>query len=95
MVERIERVVRVKGIESEANRFFERKEGYEDHRRGKKQFARVLDREINKEERPANEAGAGIPNAYKLDLSLRPTQSLFYVQGVDLREAERKMHDAG
>ena len=33
--------------------------------------------------------------AYKLDLSLRPTQSLFYVQGVDLREAERKMHDAG
>ena len=36
-----------------------------------------------------------MPNAYKLDLSLRPTQSLFYVQGVDLREAERKMHDAG
>lgn len=94
MVERIERVARVKGIESDANRFFERKEGYEDHRQGKKQFAKVLDREIEREERPANEAGAGIPNAYKLDL-LRPTQSLFYVQGVDLREAERKMHDAG
>jgi hypothetical protein len=95
MVDRIERVSRLKGIDSGIGKFFERKEGYEDDPKKKKQFADVLDRELAKDTRPENEAGPGAPNAYRLELSARPTQSLFYREGVDLSKVERKIHDAG
>ena len=61
----------------------------------KKQFADVLDRELAKDTRPENEAGPGAPNAYRLEISARPTQSLFYRGGVDLSKVEGKIHDAG
>ena len=92
MLERIERVARVKGVEGRA---FERKEGYEDNPKSKKQFAEILDHELEKEARPDNEAGPGVPNAYRLELRARPTQSLFYQNEVDLSKAEGKIHDAG
>ena len=95
MVERIERVARLKPVESGIGKFFERKEGYDSGEKKKKQFAGVLAREIEKENRPENEAGPGAPNAYRLELMAAPTQSLFYRGDVDLSKAERKMHDAG
>ena len=95
MVERIERVSALKPIESGIGKFFERKEGYEDNPKNKKQFAELLNHEIQKEIRPDNEAGPGVPNAYRLDLMARPTQSLFYQNDVDLSKAEGKIHDAG
>lgn len=95
MVERIERVSALKPIESGIGKFFERKEGYEDNPKNKKQFAEMLNHEIQKEIRPDNEAGPGAPNAYRLELMARPTQSLFYQNDVDLSKAEGKIHDAG
>lgn len=95
MIDRIERVSRLKPVESGIGKFFERKEGYEEGEKKKKPFADVLTREIEKESRPENEAGPGAPNAYRLDLMAGPTQSLFYQGEADLSKAERKMHDAG
>jgi hypothetical protein len=50
---------------------------------------------MEKEVRPANEAGVGVPNAYRLELSTRPTQSLFYREYVDLSEVEGKINITG
>ena len=92
MLERIERVARVKGVDSSINRSFERKEGYNDDKKNKQSFAHALTKEMEKDVRPANEAGLGVPNAYRLDLSTRPTQSLFYREYVDLSEVEGKIN---
>ena len=91
MLNRIERVARVKGIDSSVNRSFERKEGYHDAKKDKQSFAYTLNQEKEKEVRPANEAGLGMPNAYRLELSTLPTQSLFYRELVDLSSVEGKI----
>ena len=65
--------------------------GNED-KKNKQSFKDVLSREMDKEVRPGNEAGIGIPNAYRLELSTRPTQSLFYREMVDLSELEGKVN---
>ena len=75
--------------------FFERKEGYNDDKKNKQSFAHALTKEMEKEVRPANEAGLGMPNAYRLDLSTRPTQSLFYREYVDLSGVEGKINVTG
>ncbi len=95
MLERIERVARVKGVDSSVNHSFERKEGYNDAKKHKQSFAHTLTKEMEKEVRPANEAGLGVPNAYRLELSTRPTQSLFYREFVDLSGVEGKINSNG
>ena len=66
MLDRIERVARVKGVESAIDRSFERKEGYNESKKNKQSFEKALTKEMDKEVRPANEAGLGVPNAYRL-----------------------------
>ena len=95
MLNRIERVARVKGVDSSVNRSFERKEGYQDGKRDKQSFAHTLNKEMEKEVRPSNEAGLGMPNAYRLELSTWPTQSLFYRELVDLSGVEGKIDVSG
>ncbi len=95
MLDRIEPVVRVKAVESSVGRSFERKEGYDDGKKNKQSFKRVLSHEMDKEVRPANEAGIGMANAYRLELSSRPTQSLFYREMVDLSNIEGKFDGSG
>ena len=92
MLDRIERVARVKGVESAIDRSFERKEGYNESKKNKQSFAKALTKEMEKEVRPANEAGIGVPNAYRLELSARPTQSLFYREMVDISDIEGKIN---
>lgn len=92
MLDRIERVSRVKSVESSIDRGFERKEGYKDSKKNKQSFQKTLHREMDKEVRPANEAGIGVPNAYRLELSSRPTQSLFYREMIDIRDIEEKIN---
>ncbi len=92
MLDRIERVARVKGVESAIDRSFERKEGYNESKKNKQSFAKALTKEMEKEVRPANEAGLGVPNAYRLELSARPTQSLFYREMVDISDIEGKIN---
>jgi hypothetical protein len=92
MLERIERVARIKGVEGRA---FERKEGYNEEKKNKQAFKNALSKEMDKEVRPANEAGIGMANAYRLELSSRPTQSLFYREMVDLSNIEGKFDVSG
>lgn len=79
MLDRIERVTRSKEVDWDTDRSFKRKKGYEDRKEKKQQFSQVLDREIDKNTRPANEAGPNAPRAYRLELA-RPTHSLYYTQ---------------
>jgi len=92
MLERIERVSRVKGVESAIDRSFERKQGYNDAKQNKQSFENTLNKEMDKEVRPSNEAGIGVPKAYQLELSARPTQSLFYREMVDISGIEGKIN---
>lgn len=86
MVERIEKVSRVKGIEYDAYRPFERKDGYQEKGKAQQHFSQVLRKAMDKDE---NHAGS---DSYRLELhSGRATQSLFYLNGVDLRHAQAKM----
>lgn len=95
MVDRIERITQVKGINRGIDQFFKRKDGYADNKKDRQRFERNLESELRKESRPENEAGPGAPKAYQLDLTTKPTQSLFYEEGADLAKAEGKVHDAG
>lgn len=106
MIDRIERVTRIKetpSIDPERDfGRFHRKEGYEDSQKEKNHFGSMLDQEIAKrDERPQSDAGPNAPRAYELELSVRPTQSLFYQQQGDaflrdhLKEAGRRLQDAG
>ena len=93
MLERIERVTRVKGIEMDVCRSFKRKEGYKEEKGKKQEFSSVLKREMNKETKPANDGGPGVPKAYALTLDSRPTHSLYYNHLVDLTKARELIYD--
>ena len=95
MIDRIERIAGIKGIAKGIDRFFKRREGYDDTRRDRKQFSRMLSHEMKDRNSGEEPADSELTEAYRLDLSVRPTQSLFYEEKPDLREAERKTHDAG
>ena len=80
MVERIEKVARVKGIEYDVNRPYDQEEN---ERNGAKQkFAKVL-RSVMKRSAPQEST---VPDAYRLEITNRATQSLFYQNGLDLRQ---------
>jgi hypothetical protein len=74
MVERIEKIAGIKGIGS--GHAFERKEGYEDQA-GRHAFAQVLKKAMS-----TSSVSRPTPAA-SLELSGRPTQSLFYGDGMD------------
>lgn len=79
MIDRIEKVARVKGVDHDMGRSFDRKEGYEDRGSGKK-FSDLFQQESMRQ----TEKKSAIPAAYRLEIG-RATQSLFYEQGLDFR----------
>ncbi len=85
MVERIGKVARVKGVEYDVGRSFDRKEGYEEQAFEKK-FAGVFQRAQKSHE----EERGSVPEAYRLELG-RATQSLFYEGGLDFRPLRSKL----
>ena len=87
MLERIERVTRVKATELDIGRSFRRKEGFEDGKGKKQEFSKLLKQEMQKEVRPDNDGGPGVPKAYALSLDSKPTHSLYYNYLVDLTKA--------
>ena len=79
MVEKIEKVARVKGVDYDVGRRFDSRRNGDDGG----SFASELNRVINKKK----EVKSGeIPEAYKLELSSIGTQSLFYYGGLNLSE---------
>ena len=89
MIERIEKVARVKGVEYNVDRAFERKEGYQGS--CNKKFAQVLRSAMQKD---TGQEGT-MPVAYQLEISNRATHSLFYQNGLDLRNLEARIHENG
>ena len=79
MLEKIERVARVKGVDCDVNSPFLRKNNRDDQNSGKSPFHKMLTEKMRQqgEETPVAEA-------YVLDCQ-QVTQSLFYQGGVDLR----------
>ena len=82
MVEKIERVARVKGVDYDVGRRFDSR-GNGD---GGGSFAEELNRVINKKREVKS---SEIPEAYKLELSSIGTQSLFYYGGLNLNDLLR------
>lgn len=85
MVERIERVARVKGVDYDVGRSFDRKDGYEDQASGKK-FSDFFQKARTRR----TEAKVNVPEAYRLEIG-RATQSLFYEGGMDFRSLRSKL----
>lgn len=92
MLERIERVARVKASELDIGRSFKRKEGYEEQKEKKQQFSQMLQKEMKKKTRPDNDGGPGVPNAYALTLESKPTHSLYYEDQIDIAKVRERIH---
>ena len=86
MVERIEKIARIKGVEYDVSRPFDRKEGYQDNK--KKKFAQELNQAMQKSQKQEST----MPIPYRLELNTRATQSLFYQGGLDLRHLGAGIH---
>ncbi|MBR6012703.1 MAG: hypothetical protein IK062_02845 [Selenomonadaceae bacterium] len=79
MVERIEKVARVKGVDYDVGRRFDsrRNDG------GGGDFASELNKVMNKKK---SEPSSEIPDAYRLELNSIGSQSLFYYGGLNLHD---------
>ena len=78
MLEKVERVARVKGVDCDVNSPFLRKNTRDDQYNGKSPFHRMLVAKMREQN-----GDVQVPEAYVLDCQ-KVTQSLFYVNGVDL-----------
>ena len=92
MVERIERVMRIKRLRLNNDELFERRKGFEEREDGES-FASVFEDEIEKKKKRQSE-NTSSNGAYHLDVG-RPTQSLFYQGKVDISDAQGKLPHAG
>ena len=90
MVDRIERVARIKDVEYDVGRSFERKEGYRDQQE-KRKFSEVLQSVMKR----GVKQESSVPEPYRLELNTRATQSLFYQNGVELSRWEDRMNATG
>lgn len=78
MLEKVERVARVKGVDCDVNSPFLRKNTRDDQYNGKSPFHRMLVAKMKEQNGEVQ-----VPEAYVLDCQ-KVTQSLFYANGVDL-----------
>ena len=92
MVERVERVMRVKRLRFNSDELFERRKGFEEKEQGES-FASIFEDEIEKKKK--NQAENDSSNgAYQLEVG-RPTQSLFYQGKADISDMKGKIPHAG
>lgn len=89
MVERIERIMRIKRLRFDSDELFERRKGFEEREKDES-FAAIYEDEIEKKKHRDEDSN----DAYHLDVG-RPTQSLFYKGKVDLSDVKGKLHHAG
>lgn len=92
MVERIERVMRVKRLRFNNDELFERRKGFEEKEQGES-FASIFEDEIEKKKKRQSE-NAHSNRAYHLEVG-RPTQSLFYQGKADISDVKGKLPHAG
>ncbi len=92
MVERIERVMRIKRLRFYKDELFERRKGFEEREQGET-FASIFDDEVEKRKKRQSE-NASSNSAYHLEVG-RPTQSLFYQGKADISDMKGKLPHAG
>jgi len=92
MVERIERVMRIKRLRFNNDELFERRKGFEEREQGEA-FASIFEDEIEKRKKRQSE-DASSNGAYRLEVG-RPTQSLFYQGKADISDMKGKLPHAG
>ena len=93
MVERIERVMRIKRLRFNNDELFERKKGFEE-REQDESFASIFNDEMEKKKNQQREYTASHNSAYHLEVG-RPTQSLFYQGKADISDVKGKLPNAG
>lgn len=92
MLERVERVTRIKGVKFDTEDLFQRRRGF-DERHERELFASIFEDEIEKKKRRAEEESAAKDDAYRLDVG-RATQSLFYQGKAELSGVRGKISHA-
>lgn len=92
MVERVERVMRVKRLRFNSDELFERRKGFEEKEQGES-FASIFEDEIEKKKKRQMESSSA-NQAYQLEVG-RPTQSLFYQGKADISDVKGKLPHAG
>ena len=92
MVERIERVMRIKRLRFNNDELFERRKGFEEKEQGET-FASIFQDEIEKKIQRQSENSSS-NRAYQLEVG-RPTQSLFYQGKADISDVKGKLPHAG
>ena len=92
MVERVERVMRVKRLRFNSDELFERRKGFEEKEQGES-FASIFEDEIEKKKKRQTESSSA-NQAYQLEVG-RPTQSLFYQGKADISDVKGKLPHAG
>ena len=87
MLEKIERIARIKQSENDVSKRFDRKHGYKDERDPKKRFSTTLQAAI---ERKDNDAAtvqlSPAAVAASVQLTSTPSHSLFYFSGLTLNQ---------
>ena len=91
MLEKIERIARIKPAENDTSKRFDRKQGYKDDRNSKKKFSQTLQTAVDKRERErVNEAVtiqlSPAAVAASVQLTSTPSHSLFYFSGLSLAQ---------
>ena len=92
MVERVERVMRIKRLRFNNDELFERRKGFEEKEQGET-FASIFQDEIEKKKQRQSENSSS-NRAYQLEVG-RPTQSLFYQGKADISDVKGKLPHAG
>ena len=89
MLEKIERITRIKHAENDVSKRFDRKHGYKDERNSKKKFSSALQDAVEKKEH-SNEAATVLLSpasvAASVQLNNTPSHSLFYFSGLSLAQ---------
>ena len=89
MLEKIERIARIKPTENDVSKRFDRKHGYKDERNSKKKFSSALQNAVEKREQ-TNEAATVLLSpasvAASVQLNNTPSHSLFYLSGLSLAQ---------
>ena len=88
MLEKVERIARIKGIENDVTNRFDRKRGYKDEQNSKKKFSKALQKAVEKNEgdSAATVQLSGFSVAASVHLTATPSHSLFYLSGLSLNQ---------
>ena len=92
MVERVERVMRIKRVRFNNDELFERRKGFEEREKDES-FSSIFEDEVEKKKKRQMKQEDS-ETAYHLEIG-RATQSLFYQAKADIFDAKRKLPHAG